>query len=29
MPVPHEFEAELLGQIEDTGQTVVAYALLK
>jgi len=29
MPVPHELEAELLGQIEDTGQTVVAYALLK
>jgi Fe-S-cluster containining protein len=29
MPVPHELEQELLEQVENTGETVVAFALLK
>jgi Fe-S-cluster containining protein len=29
MPVPHELEQQLLDQVEDTGETVVAFALLK
>lgn len=29
MPVPHEFEAELLSEMGATGETVVAFALLK
>jgi hypothetical protein len=29
MPVPHELEQDLLNQVEDTGETVVAFALLK
>ena len=29
MPVPHELEQKLLDQVEDTGETVVAFALLK
>jgi Fe-S-cluster containining protein len=29
MPVPHELEQELLDQVEDTGETVVAFALVR
>jgi Fe-S-cluster containining protein len=29
MPVPHELEQELLDQVEESGETVVAFALLK
>ncbi|MFP5237780.1 MAG: YkgJ family cysteine cluster protein [Acidobacteriota bacterium] len=29
MPVPHELESELLAEMNDTTETVVAYALLK
>lgn len=29
MPVPHELEQELLDQVPDSGETVVAYALLQ
>jgi Fe-S-cluster containining protein len=29
MPVPHELEQQLLDQVEDSGETVVAFALLK
>jgi hypothetical protein len=28
MPLPHALEARLLDEIPDTGETVVAYALL-
>jgi Fe-S-cluster containining protein len=28
MPVPHDLEAELLGEIGQTGETIVAFALL-
>jgi Fe-S-cluster containining protein len=28
MPVPHELEAEVLGEVEDAGETVVAFALV-
>jgi hypothetical protein len=28
MPVPHELEAEVLSQLNDTSETVVAFALL-
>jgi len=29
MPIPHELEQELLDQVEDTGETVVGFALLR
>jgi Fe-S-cluster containining protein len=29
MPVPHELEQELLDQVEESGETVVGFALLK
>lgn len=29
MPVPHDFEAKLLGEIGQEGETVVAFALLR
>jgi hypothetical protein len=29
MPVPLELEAKLLGEIQKTGETVVAFALLR
>ena len=29
MPVPHELEAELLHETGETGETVVAFALLR
>jgi len=29
MAVPHEFEAELLSEVEDCGETVVAFALVR
>jgi hypothetical protein len=29
MQIPHELEQELLDQVEDSGETVVAFALLK